>query len=120
MPCACREVVSCVHHCILTVADEQDYDPITPFTSPLFKPFVNERRLQCFNITIIDDNLFEQTENFTLMVTPFDDTPLVRITPNVSIIEIVDNDSKSHTLSLEGSVGFSKILLTSIKTFQKM
>ena len=100
MPCACREVIPCMHLCIMTVTGEQDYVPITPFNSPLTEPFNNGTRFQCFSITITDDNLFEQTENFTLMVTPFDDTQFVRITPNISIIQIVANDSKSHALSL--------------------
>ena len=95
-----------VHHCILTVAGEQDYDPITPFNSPLTEPFNNGTQTQCFNITIIDDNLNEQNESFILMVTLFDDTQPIIISPNVSIIAIVDNDSKSHTLSLEGSASF--------------
>ena len=82
---------------IFTVAGEQDYDPITPFNSPLVEPFNNGTRSQCFNITIINDNLFEQTENFTLMVTLFDVTQPVMISPNEAIIEIEDNDGKSHS-----------------------
>ena len=82
---------------ILTVADEQDYTPITPFNSPLFDPFNDGRRSQCFDVSIIDDNVVESNETFTLRVTPGDDTQPVRIYPNVSIIEIVDNDSKPQT-----------------------
>ena len=82
---------------LITVAGEQDYDPITLFNSPLLDPFNDGTRSQCFDVSIIDDDLLEQTESFTLMVTPDDVTAPVRISPNVSIINIMDNDSKPHT-----------------------
>ena len=91
------------------VAGEQDY---IPFTSTLSKPLSNETRSQCFDVSIIDDNLFELTESFTLLVTLADDTQPVIISPSVAIIEIVDDDGKSHNYTLEGSVCFSTITMT--------
>ena len=88
--------MSNTHVLILAVVGEQDYAPIDWFNSPLLEPFNDGTRSQCFHVTIIDDDLFELTESFTLMVTLVNDTQPVRISPNVATIEIVDNDGKSH------------------------
>lgn len=49
----------------------------------------------CVNVTIIDDTILEGKEVFT--VTLSTDYPGVRISRALSIVEIVDNDSKGKS-----------------------
>ena len=53
---------------------------------------------QCFNVTIIDDLVLEDTERFSLTLTLADgsNVPVV-MDPDVSEVEIVDDDSKQKT-----------------------
>ncbi len=67
--------------------------PITVLNSPLNEPFDEGTREMSFTVTIIDDNLFELTEMFSIMVLA-DDPVIVEITPNVGRIIILDNDGK--------------------------
>ncbi len=75
------------------IAGESDYVPITVFNSPLVDPFDENTREMSFTVTINDDDLFELTEMFTIMVST-DDPAIVEITPNVGRITILDNDGK--------------------------
>ncbi len=77
----------------VSIADENDYVPITIFNSPLYMPFDENTREMSFTVTINDDNLFEVTEMFSLIVSP-EDPAIVEITPNVGHITILDNDGK--------------------------
>ena len=50
---------------------------------------------QCFNVTIIDDQVLEDTEGFSLSVTLAGDSSVpVVVRPDVSEVEIVDQDCK--------------------------
>ena len=52
---------------------------------------------QCFNVTIIDDDELESTERFSLNLTLGDVTGeqvKVTIDPDVSVVEITDQDGK--------------------------
>lgn len=60
----------------------------------LFALFDEYTRMVCFNITIYDDPFFELEEEFSLSANVSDLVP-VTIKPNISVITIVDNDSKS-------------------------
>ena len=53
---------------------------------------------QCFNVTITDDLVLEDTERFILTLTLADgsNVPVV-VNPDVSEVEIVDDDSKKKT-----------------------
>ena len=53
---------------------------------------------QCFNVTITDDLVLEDTERFSLTLTLADgsNVPVV-VNPDVSEVEIVDDDSKQKT-----------------------
>ena len=54
---------------------------------------------QCFNVTIIDDEALEDTENFSLNLTlAGGSTVPVVVSPDVSTVEIIDNDGKISTL----------------------
>ena len=56
----------------------------------------------CFNVAIVDDTLFERTEMFSVVI--LEDPSLGRLPPrtillpDVSVIEIIDNDSESNCL----------------------
>lgn len=60
---------------------------------PLSVVFDDATRFTCFNITITDDDVYEQTETFILTLSTTESLP-VQITPNVSVIAILDNDGK--------------------------
>ena len=49
---------------------------------------------QCFNVTITDDLVLEDTERFSLTLTLTDGNVPVVVDPDVSEVEIVDDDSK--------------------------
>ena len=52
---------------------------------------------QCFNVTITDDGALEDTERFSLHLTLADSNVPVVVNPDVSEMEIVDEDSKHFT-----------------------
>ena len=56
---------------------------------------------QCFNVTITDDDILEETEYFSLNLTVAGDpsTPVV-INPDNSIVEITDDDRKTNSYLL--------------------
>ncbi len=83
----------------IPIAGENDYVPITALNSPLNEPFDENTREMSFTVTIIDDNLFELTEMFTIMVF-MEVMGTMEITPNVGRIIILDNDGKSRTKPL--------------------
>ena len=47
---------------------------------------------QCFNVTISDDGLLEDTERFNLSLSLDGTTVPVTIAPNSSVVEVVDQD----------------------------
>ena len=58
-------------------------------------PFGNNNRLQCFNVTVLDDNVPEMIEEFMTMVTFCPGEPVppnTIITPPNSTVVIQDND----------------------------
>ncbi len=77
----------------IPIAGENDYVPITVLNSPLKEPFDENTREMSFTVTIIDDNLFELTEMFTILVF-MEVAGIMEITPNVGRIIILDNDGK--------------------------
>ena len=68
-------------------------------SSGFLRSFDDNNRLDTFNITIIDDDLFEFTDpeelhfelSFNLLASP--PHPRVMISPNVSTVRILDDDS---------------------------
>ena len=53
---------------------------------------------QCFDVTIIDDQVLEDTEGFSLSVTLAGDSSVpVVIRPDVSEVDIVNEDGKDLT-----------------------
>lgn len=68
--------------------------PLDRFTSD------SSTHKQCFNVTIINDEIPEDIEHFTLslILAGADPTYAVVVTPNVSVVEIYDNDCKFHLL----------------------
>ncbi len=92
------EMIIRIQLCVLyslfiPIAGENDYVPITVFSSPLVEPFDENIRKMSFTVTIIDDDVFELTEMFSIMVSP-EIAGTVEITPNVGRITILDNDGK--------------------------
>ena len=49
---------------------------------------------QCFNVSITDDGILEDTERFNLRLTLADFNVPVIVSPDVSEVEIIDDDSK--------------------------
>ena len=78
----------------LLVSDSSDYNEFTPFNNPLvaFTSDPSTHR-QCFNVTITDDLVLEDTERFSLTLTLADgsNVPVV-VDPDVSEVEIIDDD----------------------------
>ncbi len=74
----------------IAITDEDDYVISTSFNSV---PFNDSTREVSFSIAIIDDSLFELTEQVSLRVSSTNPLP-VEITPNELTIIILDNDSK--------------------------
>ena len=58
-------------------------------------PFTSDRSThrQCFDVTISKDGLLEDTERFNLSLSLIGDpSVLVTVVPDVSVVEIVDQD----------------------------
>ena len=49
---------------------------------------------QCFNVTIINDQVLEDTETFSLVLTSEDSNVPVMIIPDESEVDITDSDGK--------------------------
>ena len=77
-----------------------DYQEIIPLNLDVLLMFSEMNRRESFDVTIIDDSAFElDVEDFTLELRfdPFalDPPPSnVELSPNVSTIEIIDDDGK--------------------------
>jgi len=70
-------------------------------TNMVLGPFGNNNRLQCFSVTVIDDNVPEMIEQFMTMVTFCPGEPVppnTIITPPNSTVVIQDNDSEFYAL----------------------
>ena len=83
---------------LYSLAGGSDYREISAATLDVFLTFNNTHRQQSFNVTIVDDSLFElDVENFTLELrfNPFVTLPSNAVLhPNVSTIQILDRDGK--------------------------
>ena len=82
------------------LAGRSDYAEISALNLDVFQIFDNLNRWQSFDVAIVDDSLLElDVEDFTLELRfdPFALEPPsnVILRPNVSTIEIVDDDSKN-------------------------
>ena len=78
-----------------------DYDEITSSDNPLV-PFTSDplTHRQCFNVTIVDDGVLEGTERFNLNLTLAEGSTVpVVVDPDVSEVEIVDQDCKFMPLN---------------------
>ena len=77
-------------------SDASDYVEITASNNPLV-PFTSDpsTHRQCFNVTIVDDRVLEDTERFDLNLTLAEgsNVPVV-VNPDISEVEIVDEDSE--------------------------
>ena len=70
-----------------------DYLEFTPSNNPLvaFTSDPSTHR-QCFNVNITDDLILEDTERFSLTLTLADGNVPVVVDPDVSEVEIIDDD----------------------------
>ena len=70
-----------------------DYTEIDESNNPLVL-FTSDRSThrQCFDVTISDDGLLEDTERFNLSLSLDGSTVPVTISPNSSVVEVVDQD----------------------------
>ena len=83
-----------------SLAGGSDYQEINALFFDVFLTFDDANRQRSFDVTIIDDPLFElDVEDFTLELRfdpfAFEPPSNVILSPNISTIEIRDDDSKS-------------------------
>ena len=73
-----------------------DYDEISSSNNPLVSFTADlSTHNQCFNVTIIDDDILEDSERFNLSLSlSASDVPVI-ILPDTSEVEIVDEDCKT-------------------------
>ena len=80
------------------LTDASDYVALSAFgTNPLgAAQFGGSLHRFSFNVTIIDDSLFELTESFNVTIALSFDSPMTRIIvdPSVAVITILDDDGK--------------------------
>ena len=84
---------------MLLVSDPSDYDEFTSSNNPLVS-FTSDpsTQRQCFDVNITDDEALEDTERFSLTLTLADGSNVpVLVNPDVSEVEIVDDDGKHKT-----------------------
>ena len=55
-------------------------------------PFNTNNRQQCFNVTIVNDDIPENAENFTVTINHSMPSPLVTVEPAFATITILDSD----------------------------
>ena len=78
-----------------SISDSSDYTELNSANSPLV-PFTSDpsTHRQCFNVTINDDEVLEDTERFSLSLALSGDSKVpVLVTPDNSTVEIVDGNS---------------------------
>lgn len=76
---------------------------------------------QCFNVTIIDDAVSENTENFFLFLTlNANYSEPVNVYPNISLVDIKDDDCKLlhvlNTIVDHNYPGFVQLFLLDLRT----
>ena len=78
------------HPCIAP----SDYRALTNFR---LGPFSNDVRQLSFNVSIVDDNIPENVEMFSMRLTldPADQARRVTVSPDVATVTIHDNDGKA-------------------------
>ena len=77
------------------IPDSSDYTEITSSNNPLVS-FTSDpsTHRQCFNVTIIDDLALEDTETISLILVPGESNVPVMIDPDMSDVDIIDNDGE--------------------------
>ena len=88
--------------CINFYTDTSDYVELNSSNNPLV-PFTSDpsTHRQCFDVTIINDDVLEDTEGFSLSLTLAGDSSVpVVVRPDVSEVEIVDGDGRNFTTYL--------------------
>ncbi len=84
--------------CVLHVySDGSDYTATSGFSTIV--PFSNTVRSVCVDIMIIDDNVYENEEQFSLILSDLGGSFILPenfvLSPNISEISIQDNESES-------------------------
>ena len=74
----------------LTCTDGDDFVGVSPTNIELTPSNIN--MLICVNITIIDDDIVEDEETFSCVLSSNDSA--VVFSPNTSVVTIIDDDSK--------------------------
>ena len=56
--------------------------------------FTDDYRHQCFNVTIVDDDISEKIENFHVQLVAYSpsSSPSIDLLPRIATVHIVDND----------------------------
>ena len=88
---------------VYSLAGGSDYAEIVADKLDVFLTFDNDNRQQSFNVAILDDSVLElDAEDFTLELRfdpfMFQRPSNVILSPNISTIDTLDNDSKIVTI----------------------
>ena len=84
------------------IPDINDYVTINA-SNNLLVPFTSDlsTHRQCFNVTIVDDDILEDKERFSLSLSLVEGSSVpVTVLPDVSQVEIEDQDCKLRSLTL--------------------
>ena len=63
-------------------------------TLTIIGPFKNDARTVCFNVTALSDSEFEGNQTFLYFLTVSGDDPRVMVSPNTTVVTIMDYTSK--------------------------
>ena len=64
--------------------------------STILGPFDNTNRMYCFNTTALADGYFEGNQTFSYSLTLIGEETRVMISPNVTMVTIMDNTGKKR------------------------
>ena len=63
-------------------------------TSTFIGPYDNDNRIVCFNVAALPDVYFEGNQTFQYVLSLASDQPSVVVSPNITMVTILDNTSK--------------------------
>ena len=72
-----------------------DYGAVDFLNEPFRgRPFNTDNRRQCFNVSIVNDEIPENAEYFNVTISNSEPSPLVRVQPDEAMVTILDRGGK--------------------------
>ena len=88
-----QEILFSSHPVASTFVSVGDYGAVNFLNEPFRNhQFNTNNRRQCFNVSIVNDDAAENTEDFTVTITNEVPSLSVNVTPDVATITILDRD----------------------------